>query len=259
MNKSDLERIEREANEQRITGYHDVLALIAEIRSHHVTKTDIPVTGPGSHSADLAEMRAQASRADHWMAVALAFRDATTEAATDARDGERDPYLERAQDLFNATARDFGPVPAANRFFCDCCDTTVRVDEDGLCTMCGGDTWGVFDPVAHARETAIAAAYPPTPGHCMKPSKYSDVAPCYNPLPCNAHENSSSRKALAELTALGQCIEEHVWRGHPVFGAMERVIEAARHYVDPDYDAVADVFAEVESALAALDAAREGK
>jgi hypothetical protein len=103
------------------------------------------------------EQNSEKKRADHWTAVALAFRDATTQAAIDARDGEHDPYLERAQNLYNATARDFGPVAEYNRFYCTACDGTGYVEEDGCCTTCGGDTWGVFDPDAIAAVDARKA------------------------------------------------------------------------------------------------------
>lgn len=81
-----------------------------------------------------------------WRYVAQAFRDATGSPAIEARDGEHDPWLERAQNLYSQVANTYG-TPEPNRFACATCETgSAVVDEDGCCKSCGADTIPVFDP-----------------------------------------------------------------------------------------------------------------
>jgi hypothetical protein len=105
----------------------------------------------GSHvveraqSGRLAMLRVELAA---WRYVAQAFRDATGAPAIEARDGEYDPWLERAQNLYNQVANTYG-TPGPNRFACATCETgSAVVDEDGCCKSCGADTIPVFDPDA---------------------------------------------------------------------------------------------------------------
>ncbi len=65
-------------------------------------------------------------------------------------------------------------------------------------------------------------------------------------------DGAEATDGLAELSALGQCIEEHVWPGHPRYDAMERVIEAAIEAVR-GYDGNLKGLNDLRRALLSLD------